>query len=80
MNNFLEKLIFNIFFPGHLFWSNFEIPQKEFKTDKIRTAQIPDLQRQHGFDLSGYKLPNKRQVLRNCVLPEVGLHVLTSAQ
>lgn len=60
----------------HYFWSNFEIKDKDFKKDKIRTAQIPDLQKLHGFDLSGYKLKNKRQILRNCVLPELGLHVL----
>lgn len=59
----------------HLFWSNFEITEKEFITDKIRTAQIPDLQKLHGFDLSNYKLPNKRQVLRNCVFPELGKHI-----
>lgn len=60
----------------HLFWSNFEIQDKEFNKDKIRTAQIPDLQRLHGFDLSGYKLANKRQILRNCVYPELGKHIL----
>lgn len=60
----------------HYFWSNFKIPEKKFDGDKIRTAQIPDLQKKHGFDLSKYKLKNKRQVLRNCVYPPVGLHVL----
>lgn len=62
----------------HLFWTNYEIPDKEFKKDKIRTAQIPDLQKLHGFDLSQFKIQNKRQVLRNCVLPELGLHILNS--
>lgn len=60
----------------HLFWSNFEIPDKQFEKDNIRTAQIPDLERKYGFDLSNYKLSNKRQVLRNCVEPELGLHIL----
>lgn len=60
----------------HLFWSNFEIADTTFKQDKIRTAQIPQLQELHGVDLSGYKLKNKRQVLRNCVLPELGEHIL----
>jgi DNA (cytosine-5)-methyltransferase 1 len=64
----------------HLFWSNFDITDKEFKKDKIRTAQIPDLQKLHGFDLGGMKIPNKRQVLRNCVLPELGLHILKQIQ
>lgn len=60
----------------HYFWTNFDIPDKEFAKDKIRSAQIPDLQKKFGYDLSGYKLPNKRQVLRNCVEPELGLHIL----
>jgi len=62
----------------HYFWSNFYIKPKTFKSDKIRSAQIPDLQELHGVDLSNYKLPNKRQVLRNCVLAEVGFYVLES--
>lgn len=59
----------------HLFWSNFGISKRQFKKDNIRTAQIPDLQEKYGFDLSKYKLKNKRQVLRNCVEPELGLHI-----
>lgn len=59
----------------HMFWASEEIADKDFKKDKIRTAQIPDLQKLHGVDLSDYKLKNKRQILRNCVLPELGLHV-----
>jgi len=60
----------------HFFWSSFFVPPKEFKTDLIRKSQIPQLQEKHGFDLSGYKLKNKRQVLRNCVSPEVGKYIL----
>ena len=60
----------------HLFWSNFEIKHADFKKEKIRTFQIKDLEEIHGFKLSGYNLPNKRQVLRNCVLPELGSHIL----
>jgi len=63
----------------HLFWANFEIKEKDFDKDKIRTAQIPQLQEKYGFNLSGFKLPNKRQVLRNCVVPELGLHILEGA-
>lgn len=62
----------------HLFWSNFDIPDLDIKKDNIRTAQIADLEKHHGFDLSKYKLPNKRQILRNCVYPEVWLHILQS--
>jgi DNA (cytosine-5)-methyltransferase 1 len=63
----------------HLFWTNFDIPDKEFEKDNIRSAQIPDLQKKYGYDLSNYKLPNKRQVLRNCVTPELGKYVLDCA-
>lgn len=62
----------------HLFWSNFEIADAEFKKDNIRTAQVPDLQKLYGYDLSKYKIENKRQILRNCVLPELGLHILNN--
>ena len=63
----------------HLFWSNFNIPPREFTGEKIRTAQIPELQKIHGFDISSKKLPNKRQILRNCVFPDLGLHIFESA-
>lgn len=60
----------------HLFWCNFKIDDKAFEKDNIRKAQIPDLEKMYGYDLSKYKLANKRQVLRNCVKPELGLHIL----
>jgi len=69
----------NIILQRHLFWSNFEIVDKKFEKDNIRKAQIPDLQKKYGFDLSFYKLKNKRQVLRNCVNPELGLHIFQEA-
>ncbi len=59
----------------HLFWSNFDIPDTDMKKDTIRTAQIKDLEKHHGFDLSQFKLPNKRQILRNCIYPELGKYV-----
>lgn len=60
----------------HYFWSNFKVTEKEFKKEKIRTSQIKDLERIHGFNLSDFKLKNKRQVLRNCVYPKIGKHIL----
>ena len=65
----------NIELERHLFWSNFEIKDMKFEKTNIRTAQIKDLEQQHGFDLSNYKLSNKRQVLRNCVNPKLGKHI-----
>lgn len=63
----------------HYFWTNYDISDADFKGENLRTAQIPDLEKLHQVDLSTYKLPNKRQVLRNCILPELGLHVLRHA-
>ncbi len=68
----------NFVLQRHLFWSNFLVNEKFFESDKIRTSQIPQLQEKTGFNLDAYKLENKRQVLRNCVLPEVGKHILDS--
>lgn len=67
------------FIQRHSFWSNFNI--NEFQADKsnIRKEQIPQLEKRYGFDLSSMSLENKRQILRNCVEPELGLHVFNCA-
>lgn len=64
----------------HLYWSNFPISELKLKAENIRAIQIPELEKLHGYDLSNYKLANKRQVLRNCVSPEVGQHILSLAE
>ena len=43
----------------------------------IREAQIPELLELHGLD--DFKIPNKRQILRNTVLPEIGRHIFDCA-
>jgi len=50
----------------HMFWSNFDIEDIKIETDKIRSAQIPELQKLHKVDLSQYKIKDKRKILRNC--------------
>jgi len=70
----------NVELDRHKFWCNFDIEKQEFTRPKLRAAQIPQLQEAYGYDLTGYKLPNKRQVLRNCVLPDVGKHILNAAE
>tara|TARA_R110000822_G_C15081309_1_gene469697 strand:+ start:78 stop:659 length:582 start_codon:yes stop_codon:yes gene_type:complete len=64
----------------HLYWSNFDLPKSEHLVENLRNAQIPDLEKLHGYDLSKYKLPNKRQVLRNVVNPKIGLDILLTAE
>ena len=77
----------------HAFWSNFQIPsidveygigtmnRKASKESQrkaiIREAQIPELIDLHG--LKDFKVKNKRQILRNCVLPKIGLHIFNKA-
>ena len=80
VNPYYKLLIPAKFIQRHYFWSNFPIPENtQIKKDIIREAQIPDLQEKYDFDLSAYKLENKRQILRNCVLPEIGSYIFQCA-
>jgi len=64
----------------HYFWANFTIPEIDLPTTGIRNKNtISALERFLGFDLTKYDIPNKRQILRNCVNPQLGLHVLEAA-
>ena len=67
------------FIQRHMFWSNFDIPKIEIEQDKIRTAQIPDLQKLHKIDLSDIKIKDKRQLLRNCVHYKLWEYILNIA-
>jgi DNA (cytosine-5)-methyltransferase 1 len=56
----------------HLFWSNFEIAQADFGAKHIRDKnKISD----YDTDISETSISNKRQVLRNCVDSNLGLHL-----
>ena len=64
----------------HYFWSNFVIPCNPHKNDfDTIIASASDLQRLHGFDLSGFTVKNKIEILRNCVKPELGKLILDCA-
>jgi len=62
----------------HYFWSNFIAPQRTFANAEIRTKnKISDFD---GYKfVANTKIKNKRQVLRNCVNPDLGRHILDSA-
>lgn len=64
----------------HLYWSNFPLPRVKAFRDDIRSAQIPQLQLVHDFNLEGISLPDKRQALRNCVPAQDGLAILRAAE
>ncbi len=54
--------------------------ESKMRKSIIREAQIPELMEMHDIDLSKINIPNKRQVLRNCVLPQLGLDILNAAR
>lgn len=72
----------------HYFWANFIIAQAEYGKDCIRitggrnieeSLSIKILQQNHNINLDKYKVSNKRLMLRNCVKPELGKHILDCA-
>jgi len=92
--SYYKPLIKPQYIGRHAFWSNFLIREIKInytqigtmnrqasktaqKKAIIREAQIPELIDLHG--LRKFKLKNKRQVLRNCVLPEIGLYIFQEA-
>lgn len=63
----------------HYFWGNFHIPPRKLQS-RMHDATMEERQALKGFDLSKYKGVDKRKLLRNCVEPETGLHILKAAQ
>ena len=63
---------------GHILWANFLIPKFDIGNRNHRGGTVESLQKRKLMDLSKYDIPNKRQILRNCVEPELGLHIFKS--
>lgn len=72
-----EPLIKPYHVGGHYFWSNFFIEPIKNK-HREHHGLISDLEQRKGFNVSSYSF-DKRAVLRNCVEPELGLHVFECA-
>lgn len=64
---------------GHIWWTNFKIGNIEIGNRNHRGGTVESLQERKQIDLSSYKIANKRQILRNCVEPELGKHILDCA-
>ena len=78
---FYEPLIKPQELQRHHFWTNFLITYKKFPSEK--TCTVKDRQRLSalfGFNLDKYSRIDKRHCLRNCVLPELGLHILNESK
>ena len=89
-----EPLIKPQLLQRHYFWSNLKLYSdkfgevKTFKNDKINitggrnikeSVAIKQLQKNHNINLDKYKTSKKKLMLRNCVNPELGLHILNCA-
>ena len=68
----------------HYFWTNFIVPKIKLENDKITGGSggnIDFWEKHFGFDLSNYDLKSKKKqtILRNCVHPKLGKHILECA-
>ena len=66
----------------HLFWSNFHISHKSFRrvgVSKTLRNEREVLQKEFGFNLDSYTGVDRRLLLRNCVVPELGKYILDSS-
>ena len=64
----------------HWFWSNFYIRPKKLSSDNIENGKIKEWQNRLGFNLDKYTGVDKRLLLRNCVYPSLGLHILNESK
>ena len=61
----------------HLFWSNFSIENKDFDKPEIKHNKVTGKTDRFGISLQGIKMKHRKdQIIRNCVNPELGLHIL----
>lgn len=79
---YYDALIPPVEFGGHWFWTNFPMPpfagyaNRGLGNKSNRSSEFSKIQERTGFDLSPYKGIDKRLLLRNCVEPELGKHIL----
>lgn len=80
IESYYEPLIVPKRLQRHYFWSNYEIADKYFIPDNIQ--HMRNAKCKHGFDLSNYNMDvrMKGKILRNCVSPELGKHIMDCAR
>lgn len=68
-------------FGNHWFWHNFHISLMN-GNGREHNSKVDKLEERKGFDLSKYKSINieKKLILRNCVEPELGLHIFNESK
>ena len=65
---------------GHYFWTNFHIRDVGEITRGIRSDQEPIASKYFSIDKYKINKAQGRQILNNCVEPELGLHILTESK
>lgn len=73
---YYEPLIEGKIVGGHMFWSNFSIIPFNKGNRNHRGGTVESLQERKQLDISQYDISGKRKLLRNCVEPELGKHIL----
>lgn len=64
----------------HIFWTNFRLTHFEYTSNYVHNGKDMERVRKFiDFDLSQYKGGDKCKVIRNCVHPELGLHIFNRA-
>jgi len=80
VQGYYEPLIVPQKISRHYFWSNFNINPIKINQDNLIKKHHTALSVSRGFDLSKYKLKHRKDtILRNCVIPELGLHIFNCA-
>ena len=64
---------------NHFFWTNFVITPLFNSKSRKHNGKVNELQDRKGLDISKYSGVDKRKILRNCVEPETGKHILDCA-
>ena len=66
----------------HAIWSNFVVSNRTYPKMETckKLGEREFLQNELGFNIDKYDGIDKRKLLRNCVLPELGLHILKESQ
>lgn len=82
--SYYKPLILPEKFCRHYFWANFNISHTEIKDPTNgfvgqQRGTVGAYQAALGIDLSKFSIRNKRKLLRNCVLPELGKHIFDCA-
>lgn len=62
----------------HYFWSNYILCNPILNDDRVHN-EIVGMGEVYGFDISEYKVEEKRKILRNLVNPKLGLHIFNEA-